>query len=108
MGTTFEAASLVREARTRAGLSQRELARRAGAAQSAVSRIEGGKTDPSTGTLASLLAAAGFELRTDLTPATVTDTHMLNDVARIMRLTPEQRLREVGAVSWFVHAARRV
>ena len=33
---------------------------------------------------------------------------MLEDVARILALTPEQRLREVGNVSRFESAARRV
>ena len=33
---------------------------------------------------------------------------MLDDVPRIMRLTPEERLREVGQVSRLITAARRV
>jgi len=98
---------LLREARARAGLTQRELARRAGTAQSVVARIEQGRTDPSTATLARLLAAAGFELRAELTPLPVADTHMLDDVPRILALTPEQRLLEVRNVSRFVAAARR-
>ncbi len=99
---------LVREARTRAGLSQRELARRAGTAQSVVARIELGHTDPSAGTLAKLLAAAGFELNSRLTPCPTADTHMLDDVERILRLTPEERLQEVANLSRFVAEARRV
>ena len=104
--TPFHGA-LLREARARAGLTQRELARRAGTAQSVVARIEQGRTDPSTATLARLLAAAGFELRAELTPLPVADTHMLDDVARILAMTPEQRLLEVRNVSRFVAAARR-
>jgi transcriptional regulator with XRE-family HTH domain len=99
---------LLRTARDRAGLSQRELARRSGTSQSVVARIETGETDPSTGTLARLLAATGFELRSALELSPVADTHMLDDVARILAMTPEQRLREVGNVSRFAAAARRV
>jgi transcriptional regulator with XRE-family HTH domain len=98
---------LLSEARRRAGLTQRELARRAETSQSVVARIEQGRTDPSTATLARLLAAAGFELRTELLPLPVADTHMLDDVARILSLTPEERLLEVRNVSRFTSAARR-
>ena len=91
-------AALVREARERAGLSQRALALRAGTSQSVVARIELGITDPSSGTLATLLAAAGFELLCRLEPAPVVDSHMLDDVERILHLSPEQRIREVANV----------
>ncbi len=55
-------AVLVRDARLRAGLTQRELARRAETAQSVVARIERGQTSPTWETLTRLLAAAGFDL----------------------------------------------
>jgi hypothetical protein len=35
-------------------------------------------------------------------------SHMMQDVARILRLSPEDRLREVAAVSRFVANTRRV
>jgi chemotaxis signal transduction protein/DNA-binding XRE family transcriptional regulator len=60
------AASLVREARRRAGLSQRELARRAGTSQPAVARIEAGRQSPGHSTLARLVEACGLELRYEL------------------------------------------
>ena len=101
-------AALLKEARTRAGLSQRALAGRAKTAQSVVARIELGITDPSSGTLATLLAAAGFELIARLEPAANVDTHMLEDVERILSLTPEERLREVANLSRFEAAAKRV
>ena|SRR5437899_1912082 len=100
-------AALLREARRRAGLSQRQLARRARTAQSVVARIERGLTSPSWDTLARLLAAAGFELHSELAPRAATRSHMLADVRRILRLSPEQRLAEVRNVNRFVHAARR-
>jgi transcriptional regulator with XRE-family HTH domain len=108
MGIDWNPGLLLRAARRRSGLTQRELARRAGTSQSVVARIEQGRTDPSTATLARLLAAAGFELRADLSPVPVADTHMLEDVARILALAPEERLREVRNVSRFEAAARRV
>ena len=107
MGSAPLSGALLREARLRAGLSQRALAQRAETSQSVVARIEQGRSDPSTATLARLLAAAGFELRAELTPIAVADTHMLDDVGRILALTPEARLLEVRNVSRFEAAARR-
>jgi transcriptional regulator with XRE-family HTH domain len=107
MSRELNPARLVRDARSRAGLSQRELARRACTSQSVVARVEGGRTQPSSETLARLLAGAGFELRAELVPRAVRDTHMLGDVSRILALTPEDRLREVGNVSRFEAEARR-
>jgi len=49
-------------ARRRAGLSQRELARRSGMPQPAVSRIERGVVSPTYDTLDRLLRACGMEL----------------------------------------------
>ena len=100
--------NLLQEARERAGLTQRELAQRAGTAQSVVARIELGVTDPGSGTLSKLLAAAGFQLIARLDPALIVDTHMMDDVGRILRLSPEERLREVANMSRFQAAARRV
>ena len=107
MSGRLEPALLVREARSKAGLTQRELAARAGTSQSVVARIEAGQTRPGVGTLRRLLEAAGFELRAELVPLPIAETHMLEDVARILALTPEQRLCEVGNVSRFESAARR-
>ncbi len=101
-------AELLRRARTRARLTQRELARRARTAQSVIARIERGLTSPSWDTLARLLAAAGFELHAELDLRPTARSHMLADVARILRLSPEQRLDEIKNVNRFVTAARRV
>ena len=100
------AADLLREARLRAGLTQRELAKRARTAQSVIARIERGQSDPSWETLTRLIAAAGFDLRGELTLRSTPDSHMLQDVARILSLTPEERLSEVRNVNTFVTAAR--
>jgi len=103
----IEPGTILRVARQRAGLSQRELARRAGTAQSVVARIETGHTSPSFQTLQRLLAAAGMSLRAELEAPPAPHSHMLEDVARILRLTPEERLVEVRNLSRFEHAARR-
>jgi transcriptional regulator with XRE-family HTH domain len=101
------ASQLLADARTRAKLSQRELARKAKTAQSVVARIELGETSPSWATLSRLLAAAGFGLTAALKRRSV-DPQELDDVPRILRLTPEQRLLEVARVSAFTAGARRV
>ena len=103
----LDAAHILADARGRAGLSQRELARKARTAQSVVARIELGETSPSWATLARLLKASGFQLATALKRIDI-DKTLLDDVPRILRLTPEERLREVGQVSRFISAARRV
>lgn len=99
--------SLVKAARERIGLSQRELARRARTAQSVVARVELGETSPSWSTLLRLLRAAGFGVSVSLRRTSV-DPQQLDDVPRILELSPEERLREVAQVSRFVAAARRV
>lgn len=101
------AGHLLADARRRAGLSQRQLARTARTAQSVVARIELGETSPSWATLSRLLAAAGFTLTAGLKRRRV-DPQELDDVARILRLTPEQRLLEAARASAFISAARRV
>lgn len=57
-----DAAELLRGARLRAGLSQRQLAERAGVAQSVISMYESGRRQPSLPTLLALLRGAGFEI----------------------------------------------
>jgi transcriptional regulator with XRE-family HTH domain len=100
-------AKLLVAARERAGLSQRDLARKARTAQSVVARIELGQTSPSWSTLQRLLKAAGFRFSGNLHRTRI-DPQLLDDVPRILRLTPEERLREVAQAAQFIHAARRV
>ncbi len=106
-GPAPDSANILRTARERAGLTQRELARKARTAQSVVARIELGETSPSWSTLARLLNAAGFALAPALRRIRL-DPQMLDDVPRILALTPEQRLVELKQVSRFLSAARRV
>jgi transcriptional regulator with XRE-family HTH domain len=62
-------ASLIRQARERAGLTQQELADRAGVPQSTVSVYERAIRVPTLPTLERLLRAAGFTVEVDLVPA---------------------------------------
>ena len=56
------AGSVLRTARKRAGLSQVELAARAGITQSVISAYESGRQQPSLPMLAALVEASGYEL----------------------------------------------
>ena len=102
------AATLLRQARARAGLSQRALARRAGTAQSVIARIEGGHTSPTWETLERLLAAADFTIQAQVESRVVRGSHMLHEVAHVLSLTPEQRLEGVKNLTDFLYRARRV
>jgi len=62
------AAQLLRQARTRAGLSQAELARRAGVGQSVISDYERGRREPALDTLERLVTPTGHQLVLDLQP----------------------------------------
>ncbi len=64
----MDAATTLRTARSRAGLSQTELARRAGTSQAAVSQYESGAKQPSFETLSRLLLAAGARVTLDPVP----------------------------------------
>jgi ribosome-binding protein aMBF1 (putative translation factor) len=64
----FARANMVIGARAYANLSQAELAERMGTSQSAIARLESGRTKPSTRTLEKLAAATGMRLRIVLEP----------------------------------------
>lgn len=92
---------LIAEARRRAGLSQRELAERAGTSQPAIARLEQGHASPTLATLERLVAAAGFILRLELVPYAPADPLVeafKRDVDRTLlrenlRRTIDERLR---------------
>jgi transcriptional regulator with XRE-family HTH domain len=93
----MDASALLREARTRQGLSQRRLALRAGTSQDAISRIERGVEAPTLERLANLLMVLGERLELDSVPLRETDGgHVL--------LTMRERLRE--AASWNLVATK--
>jgi transcriptional regulator with XRE-family HTH domain len=95
-------AELVRQTRSELGLTQRQLAFRAGMTQAAVSRIERGIVSPSFSTLRELMHAMGREpvLSAERLPAEWDPVHMRSALDR----TPEERLEL--AIGWNRLAAR--
>jgi uncharacterized protein len=67
--TAIASGELLREARTRANLSQTDVARRAQVAQSVISAYESGRREPAFATLERLIAATGHRLAVRLEPA---------------------------------------
>ena len=96
-------AELVLEARRRAGISQAELARRAGVPKSTVGRIESRARDPSTRMVERLVRAAGLEVSISLTELDPATDAMFE---RSLRRSPEVRLRDATRVARFVLRAR--
>jgi transcriptional regulator with XRE-family HTH domain len=64
----FVLASAVIDLRSRAGLTQEELARKMGTTQPVVARLESGRTRPSMRTLERLARATGSRLRISFEP----------------------------------------
>jgi transcriptional regulator with XRE-family HTH domain len=61
----MEPGDLLRAVRRRRGMSQTELARRAGTSQPVISAYEHGRRDPTVGTLRRLIEATGERLHLD-------------------------------------------
>jgi len=95
--------SLVREARRRAGLTQVELARRVGTTQSAIARLERGRTEPTAERIGQLVGACGLELQVRLAPLDDSDW----SVARSnLALDVDSRVRQHQAALRFAKAGR--
>ena len=69
LGPEFEISKSLIEARTRAKLTQAELAQRMNTTQSVVARLESGRTRPSTRTLQKIAQATRTRLRISFDPA---------------------------------------
>lgn len=91
MGNDF-----VREARKRAALSQRELAERAGTTQSAIARIETGRSTPTFDTVLRLVRLCGLDL--DIMLVERDDSDWVQ-AQRLEGLTPEARVRRMERVA---------
>lgn len=59
----MQAGAIIQEVRRRGGLTQAELARRAGTSQPVISAYEHGRRDPTVGTLRKLVEAGGERLQ---------------------------------------------
>jgi transcriptional regulator with XRE-family HTH domain len=94
--STIAGGRLIREARRLAGLTQAELARRLGTAQSAVSNWERGRDTPRVDTLARILEACGFEADMTFRRHDDVDRAQLREN---LSLTPAERLASVRNVS---------
>ena len=94
---------VLREARRLSGLSQRELAVRAGTSQPAIARIESGLGSPNLATLERLVSAAGYDLKLGLVPRAPADPvvdRYKRDVDRTLlrenlKKSVDQRLRSL-------------
>jgi transcriptional regulator with XRE-family HTH domain len=92
-------ASLIREARERAGLTQQDLATRAGVPQSTVSVYERGIRIPTLPTLERLLRAACFSIEAKLVPGgpdAVRNGAILADLLELADRMPVDRPRELS------------
>jgi transcriptional regulator with XRE-family HTH domain len=92
----MNAGTMLREARVAAGLTQRELARRAGVPQPAVSRIERDHGSPRVETLDRLLRACGKALELTDRPGAGVDRTLIRER---LGMTPGARARRV-ALEW--------
>jgi transcriptional regulator with XRE-family HTH domain len=95
---------LVREARRRAGLSQEALARRLDTTQSAIARLERGRTEPAFERVVAAVRAGGLELMPALRPADEADWSVASSN---LRLSVDDRVRQHQAALAFAEAGRR-
>jgi transcriptional regulator with XRE-family HTH domain len=86
-----QAGDLIRAARERSGISQRELARRAGTSQAAISRIESGREEPTVERLERVLASLGWRAEVTLVPIAQHDADRA-DLLEQAALDPSTRL----------------
>jgi transcriptional regulator with XRE-family HTH domain len=82
-------ADLIRQARRRAGLTQRELGERIRRPQSQIARWESGRVEPSLETLRRVVRACGLELTYRL--ANYDDSYVPY-IERLLELSPEERI----------------
>jgi transcriptional regulator with XRE-family HTH domain len=95
---------LVREARKRAGLSQRELAEKAGTTQSAIARLESGRTRPAFDDVLRLVRLCGFDLDIMLVEQDDSDW---SQARRQLALAPGERARRMVEFGNKVRAMQR-
>lgn len=84
------AVNIIRFSRLRAGLTQRELATRAGISQPALARIESGRIIPRVDTIERLLHECGMSLQPVARAGAGIDR---TTIRKMLALTPRQRLR---------------
>lgn len=92
-----EAAAVIREARERSGLSQAELARRAGVAQPVISAYETGRREPGLSMLDKLVRASGHDLLVEVVARSARGPELPNSPAG--RRLRRQRRAIIGAAA---------
>ncbi|NUR76982.1 MAG: helix-turn-helix transcriptional regulator [Thermoleophilia bacterium] len=96
----MSAASLLRQARLTARLSQRALADRARTSQARISRIERGVEDPSYGQLEKLVGACGLEFKaTVTTPGAIARDDLRETAADLARAAELSRFLTSVAIA---------
>ena len=100
----MDVGELLREARRRHGLTQKQLAIRARTSQAAISRIERGLVSPTLETLEKLLAMMNEELVLDAKP--IDWGHDLTLIQANLELDVGQRLAQAEAYADFAEALR--
>jgi predicted transcriptional regulator len=95
---------LIKAARERAGLTQKQLAQRLAVSQPVVARLERRGANPRISTLDRVIAATGHGLDVTLTPPFGLDETM---IAADLKLTPDQRLRNFESFYGFAKSAGR-
>jgi transcriptional regulator with XRE-family HTH domain len=85
--------TLIRQARTRAGLSQVQLAERSGKDRAQIARWERDAVTPSLETLRELLHACSFDLDLSLVPYRVPDAALDVRLGKAQEQTPQERLQ---------------
>jgi transcriptional regulator with XRE-family HTH domain len=96
-------ATLIEQARRRAGMTQAQLAEKVGTTQSAVARWERGASRPTAERLQALVEACGLELQLSLAPR---DGDELATLRRNLALTADERVQRVVQLQHFVEAGR--
>jgi transcriptional regulator with XRE-family HTH domain len=86
-----DAARVISDARRRAGLTIRDLARRAQTSHSAVSAYESGAKAPNTATLERIVEACGFNLKSELVPRGPFEDRVARgrEIQRVLELAEE-------------------
>lgn len=87
---------MLRWARRRAGLTQRQLAEKTGLPQSTIGRIESGATDPRLSTLRRLLRACGFDLEVEPLLGYGVDRSQIREC---LEFPPERRIQRASRES---------
>ena len=83
------AGRMVREARRRVNLTQRQLSAKAGIPQETIARIERGRVDPRIGTVDRLLEACGYGLESMPRLGIGVDRTQIRE---LLKMTPSERL----------------